>query len=112
MKDWWQIVTKLPAEMTLSALQTYVAQCEVERGFANQTSTEKCLLLGEEVGELFRAVRRQVGLATDPQSKIAEVGEELADILNYLFAIANRFDVDLAAAFASKEASNQARRWS
>jgi len=30
-----------------------------ERGFENETVLEQCLLLGEEVGELFKAVRKQ-----------------------------------------------------
>jgi NTP pyrophosphatase (non-canonical NTP hydrolase) len=104
-------MTELTIAMTLADLQSYVRDCEVQRGFSDQTSIEKCLLLGEEVGELFRAVRREVGLLTDPRSRVANVAEELADILNYLLAIANRFEVDLATAFLQKEERNQARQW-
>ena len=95
----------------MAELQHYVGLCEGERGFSGQNSLEKCLLLGEEVGELFKAVRKATGLKTDPVSPISHVGEELADILNYLLAIANRFDIDLDAAFAEKERVNRARSW-
>lgn len=96
---------------SLSQLQAYVAQAEVERGFHAQSASEKCLLLGEEVGELFKAVRKASGLAIDPHSDVGEVGSELADILNYLLAIANRYQIDLAQAFISKEEVNRGRTW-
>ena len=43
-------------EATLENLQKYVHELEVERNFINQTAIQKCLLLGEEVGEQFKAV--------------------------------------------------------
>lgn len=95
----------------IRALQDYVAKTEVERGFDRQTSLEKCLLLGEEMGELFKAVRRASGLAVDANSDAKEVGSELADILNYLLAIANRHQIDLGEAFIAKELLNRERKW-
>jgi len=102
---------ELGSDPTLAKLQTYVTQLETERGFASQTVLHKCLLLGEEVGELFKAIRRQEGLLIDEASRIGEVGDELADVLIYLLAIANRCDVDLEAAFRAKEARNHERTW-
>lgn len=104
-------MSELSQGASLGDLQAYVRRCEIERGFAEQSGLEKCLLLGEEVGELFRAVRRASGMLTDPESRTADVSEELADILNYLLAIANRFDVDLDTAFREKERTNRARSW-
>ncbi|MCX6093147.1 MAG: pyrophosphohydrolase [Candidatus Bipolaricaulota bacterium] len=101
----------LPLRGTLADFQRYVAELERERGFDDQTARDKCLLLGEEVGELFRAVRRAEGLKVDPTSRPAEVADELADCLIYLLAIANRYDVDLEAAFRAKEARNRERAW-
>ena len=95
----------------LSDLQRYVAELERERGFDDQTARDKCLLLGEEVGELFRAVRRAEGLKVDPTSRTADVADELADCLIYLCAIANRYGVDLEAAFRAKEVKNHDRTW-
>ena len=75
-------MTDLVEGSSLAALQRYVDACEYERGFSAQSVIEKCLLLGEETGELFRAVRKASGLKTDPASKAVDVGEELADMLN------------------------------
>jgi NTP pyrophosphatase (non-canonical NTP hydrolase) len=96
---------------TLADLQDYVADLERDRGFDDQTARDKCLLLGEELGELFRAVRRAEGLKVDPASRAADVADELADCLIYLCAIANRYGIDLEAAFRAKEAKNRERTW-
>ena len=96
---------------TLSEYQAYVTRLERERGFSEQSVVQKCLLLGEEVGELFKAVRKQQGLAMDRDSKVGDVADELADVFIYLCAIANRMDIDLERAFREKEAKNHQRTW-
>jgi len=96
---------------TLNDFQNYVVELENERGFINQTAVEKCLLLGEEVGELFKAVRKKQQIKIDNNSKVTTVGEELADILIYICAIANRFDINLEEAFRQKEDINKERKW-
>jgi NTP pyrophosphatase (non-canonical NTP hydrolase) len=96
---------------TLADVQRYVADLERGRGFDDQSARDKCLLLGEELGELFRAVRRAEGLKVDPTSRAADVADELADCLIYLCAIANRYGIDLEAAFRAKEAKNRERTW-
>ncbi|WP_224369951.1 MazG nucleotide pyrophosphohydrolase domain-containing protein [Hyalangium versicolor] len=96
---------------TLADLQRYVAELEVERGFQAQDVVQKALLLGEEVGELFKALRKSQGISIDPQSKVGHVSEELADILIYLCAIANRFGIQLEEAFRQKEEINSRRTW-
>lgn len=101
----------LPEKPTLQDLQKYVSEVEKIRGFSNESALEKCLLLGEEIGELYKAIRIISGIKVDPQSKHNNVAEELADILNFTLAIANRFDVDLAEAFQKKEAINNLRIW-
>lgn len=99
----------LPIGSTLTDLQRYVAGMESERGFTHRTVIEQALQLGEEVGELFKAIRKNQHLAT---AVIGSVDEELADILIYLCAIANRLGIDLAHALRSKEALNETRAWS
>ena len=96
---------------TLKNFQQYVAELETERGFSHQTIIDKCLLLGEEVGELFKAVRKSEGLAVDANSNFTEIGDELTDILIYLCAIANRKGIDLEKAFREKEEKNKRRTW-
>jgi len=96
---------------TLADFQRYVAELETERGFEDQSVRDKCLLLGEEIGELFKAVRKAEGLKIDVSSQFGTVPEELADIFIYLCAIANRYDIDLEIAFRDKEAINHQRAW-
>lgn len=95
----------------LESIQQYVRELELERGFDHQTVIEKCLLLGEEVGELFKAVRKSEQIKIDNNSKHHEVADELADILIYLCAIANRYEIDLETAFREKEEINKKRKW-
>ena len=99
------------AQATLQNIQQYVKELEVERGFDHQTVIEKCLLLGEEVGELFKAIRKSEKIKIDNNSQQHEVANELADIMIYLCAIANRYEIDLEAAFREKEEINKKRKW-
>jgi NTP pyrophosphatase (non-canonical NTP hydrolase) len=102
----------LPDNPTMKDFQAYIRQMEGERGFTDQTPVEKCLLLGEEVGELFKAVRKCSGIKMDIQTDCGSIDLELADILIYLGAIANRYDIDLEQAFRKKEEINKQRTWS
>jgi NTP pyrophosphatase (non-canonical NTP hydrolase) len=102
----------LDTQIALADLQRYVAVMEDERGFAHRTVIEQALQLGEEIGELFKAIRKNQNLATATGAIIGSVDEELADVLIYLCAIANRLDIDLADALRRKEALNETRAWS
>ena len=95
----------------LSDFQKYVTELEVERGFSDQSIIDKCLLMGEEVGELFKAVRKSEGLSIDANSTFTEIGDELTDVFIYLCAIANRKNIDLESAFRAKEEKNKQRIW-
>jgi NTP pyrophosphatase (non-canonical NTP hydrolase) len=96
---------------SLRDFQNYVIELEKERGFSNQTTIDKCLLLGEEVGELFKAVRKSEGLVIDINSNFTEISDELTDIFIYLCAIANRNNIDLEESFRAKEEKNKKRVW-
>lgn len=102
---------RLPTQPTLKALQQYVTEMEQERGFTGSSLQQQCLFLGEEVGELFKAIRKQQKLNIDHKSVVGSVDEELADILIYLCSIANRLDIDLEQAFRDKEEINKKRDW-
>jgi NTP pyrophosphatase (non-canonical NTP hydrolase) len=95
----------------LGDLQRYVAEMERERGFSQRDVVQQCLLLGEEVGELFKAVRKQTRMRTGTTSITGTVDEELADILIYVCAIANRLEISLEDALRTKEAHNETRTW-
>ena len=96
----------------LSAFQQYVRELENERGFADQNVLQKCLMLGEEVGELFKAIRKSENIKIDHNSKFSSIDEELADVLIFICSIANRYDIDLEKAFREKEEVNKQRVWS
>ncbi|MDX9694176.1 MAG: MazG nucleotide pyrophosphohydrolase domain-containing protein [Bacteroidales bacterium] len=102
---------ELKENPTLRDYQEYVKILEIQRGFTNQNVIEKCLLLGEEMGELFKSIRKATNLKTDINSKISSVNEEIADILIYLCSIANRFEIDIEEAFREKEEINKKRKW-
>jgi NTP pyrophosphatase (non-canonical NTP hydrolase) len=100
----------------MSRYQTYVHELERMHGWLDVDLVHNCFLMGEEVGELFKAVRKAERLfeeADSEQSRSARdhVGEEIVDVLNYLLAIANRLEIDLEAAFRAKNARNQTRTW-
>ena len=97
---------------TIQAFQKYVQELEQARGFNNQTAAQKGLLLGEELGELFKAMRKhEAQLRVDENSQVHDVADELADVFIYLCAIANRYNIDLEEAFRAKEEKNKARVW-
>jgi NTP pyrophosphatase (non-canonical NTP hydrolase) len=96
---------------TLRDLQAYASALEQERGFTGNSVVQQCLLLGEEVGELFKAVRKRQQMRLDAASSVGTVEGELADVLIYLCSIANRFDVDLEQALREKEEINKKRTW-
>ncbi|GGM23614.1 MazG nucleotide pyrophosphohydrolase domain-containing protein [Micromonospora yangpuensis] len=96
---------------TLPDLQRYVADMEKQRGFTDRTVLDQCLMLGEEVGELFKAVRKNQQLPIGTTSIVGSVDEELADILIFLCAVANRYGIDLGDALCRKEEHNEQRTW-
>lgn len=96
---------------SLPRIQDYVRQMEIERGLDRQDLSSQCLKLGEEVGELYRAVRKMQGQPQDPAGRTADIGDEAVDALILLMSIVNRCGIDLEEAFRAKEARNEARVW-
>ena len=96
---------------SLPRIQDYVRRMEAERGLDHQDLRSQCLKLGEEVGELCRAVRKLLGSPQDPSGRTADVGDEAVDALILLMAIANRCDINLEDAFRVKENRNESRAW-
>ncbi|RPI72921.1 MAG: pyrophosphohydrolase [Desulfobacteraceae bacterium] len=96
---------------TLQDYQNYVRELENERGFSDQSARDKCLLLGEEIGELFKSIRKAEGLSIDKNSNFKSIADEIADIFIYICSIANRYGIDMEAAFKQKEEQNKNRTW-
>ena len=113
---------ELPDDAPMARYQRYIHELEQLHGWLDVDLVHNCFLMGEEVGELFKAVRKYNRLwedaskvssdaASDADAK-TQVAEEIVDVFNYLLAIANRLDIDLEDAFRAKNARNQTRTWS
>ncbi len=106
-------MTALPERPTLKDLQLHIKKTGEERGWDKNNHLEIFLLLAEEFGELAKAVRNRTGLYAEDQirNKKDELEEEFADVLNYLFDLANCFNIDLEKAFRLKDKINAERSW-
>ena len=100
-------MTILKDNPLLKDIQEYILNSGAELGFDKLNAVQRCLMLGEEVGELFKSVRKIDGIKTDTNTKSVE--DELADALKQICAIANYFDIDLEKAFKKKEEKNIGR---
>lgn len=102
---------QLKANPTLHDLQQYVAAVAKQRGFHNDTITQRFMLLTEEVGELAKSARGLGGLKLATDSAKQNVGHEAADVLWMLLSICEILGVDLEQAFRDKDEYNKTRTW-
>lgn len=112
-----ELLATLKPEASLADLQDYVQRMVIARGFQNETPQQVMLLITEEVGELAKTLRKSAGIKNDTAkaasnngSKTA-IGDEMADVLLYLLALANACKIDLTTALRHKEEENARRRW-
>lgn len=89
---------------TIKHLQKYIAYKIEKRGFSDETVHERLLLLTEEVGELVKACRKITGMNCDTKRKITvNVGEEITDVINMVFAVGIKLGLDIESEFLKKE---------
>ena len=103
----------LPENPSMRDFQDFVYGLEAFHGWLDVDLVHNCFLMGEEVGELFKAIRKHLKYYEENQGSGGDdnVAEEIVDVLNYLLAIANRLDIDVEAAFRAKNARNLERIW-
>lgn len=103
----------LPQKSSLFDYQTYIKQIGIERGWDKNSHLEIFLLLTEEIGELAKAVRNKTGLYAEQNAAkhTLELEDEFADVLNYIFDLANCFNINLDKAFVQKDKKNAQRIW-
>ncbi len=94
----------------LDDLQRYVAEMEEERGFSHCDVVQQCRQLGDEVGKLFKPVRKRKKMRIGATYAVDTVDEEIADVLIFLCVIANRLE-RIDDALRKKEALNETRTW-
>ena len=96
----------------IQELQEYVAHKIKERGFDDEGLHERLLLLVEEVGELVKTTRKMSGMYVDEKRETANnAGEEIADVLNMIFAVADKLGIDVASELKKKEAAIDKRTY-
>ncbi len=106
-------MAQLPQKLTLRELQDYIKTIADERGWDKNNHLEIFLLLSEEIGELAKAIRNKIGLYAEQTKELnnEELELEFADVLNYLFDLANCFNINLEDAFRKKDKINSERIW-
>jgi len=89
--------------MPLKTLQQQVDDWIKQYGVRYFNELTNMAILTEEVGEVARIMARRYGEQSEKETdKSKDLGEELADVLFVLTAIANQTGVDLQAAWEQK----------
>ena len=109
-----ELFENLKSNSTLPDIQNYIEKILQLRGLSNQTVRDKLLLLTEEVGELTKAVRKNLsGASIDPDriNNYDSVESEIADVLIVLISVANVLKIDVFKSLKDKEKVNINRKW-
>ena len=116
MKDTQQeLLKELSSKSSLNEIQSYIKSIMEIRGFNKEKSSDKILLLVEEVGELAKAIRkneRKLGIDKTKEYNYSSIESEIADVFIVLLSICDILNIDLFKAFLGKEEENIKRTWS
>lgn len=94
----------MDGRITIKYLQSYIRQ----KDFQPELLKDYFLKLSEEVGELSRAMRK--GLKAQNAEDIkGTIDEELWDVIYYVIAIANIYDIDLEQVIKNKVQMSEAK---
>lgn len=96
----------------LKDLQAYAHKMFIARGFEDEDPAQQMVVLMEEVGELARAIRKEVGMKFSNTTTQSNLADEIADVQIVLLNLASTLDVDVVSAVIAKEQINRARTWS
>ena len=110
-----ELLKKLSNQSSISEIQSYIKKVMEVRGFNKEKSSDKILLLVEEVGELAKAIRRnesKLGIDKTKEYNYSSVESEIADVFIVLLSICDILNIDLLKAFLNKEEENIKRIWS
>ena len=109
------LLKKLSKENSINEIQSYIKKIMEIRGFNKEKSSDKILLLVEEVGELAKAIRKnesKLGIDKTKEYNYSSVESEVADVFIVLLSICDILNIDLFKAFLEKEEENIKRTWS
>jgi len=110
-----ELLKKLSNESSINEIQSYIKEVMQIRGFNKEKSSDKILLLVEEVGELAKAIRKNennLGIDKTKEYNYSSIESEIADVFIVLLSICDILNVDLLKAFLNKEEENIKRIWS
>ena len=94
----------MDGKISIRYLQDYIKQKDCKP----ELLKDYFLKLSEEVGELSRAIRKDLRAPNSEDIK-GSVEEELWDVIYYAIALANIYEVDLEQIIKRKEEMNQSR---
>ena len=110
-----ELLKKLSNESSINEIQSYIKEVMEIRGFNKEKSSDKILLLVEEVGELAKAIRKNennLGIDKTKEYNYSSIESEIADVFIVLLSICDILNIDLLKAFLNKEEENIKRIWS
>ena len=110
-----ELLKKLSNESSINEIQSYIKKVMEVRGFNKEKSSDKILLLVEEVGELAKAIRKNesnLGIDKTKEYNYSSIESEIADVFIVLLSICDILNIDLLKAFLNKEEENIKRIWS
>ena len=110
-----ELLKKLTDKSSINEIQSYIKKVMEVRGFNKEKSSDKILLLVEEVGELAKAIRKNennLGIDKTKEYNYSSIESEIADVFIVLLSICDILNVDLLKAFLNKEEENIKRIWS
>lgn len=110
-----ELLKKLSDKSSINEIQSYIKKVMEVRGFNKEKSSDKILLLVEEVGELAKAIRkneRKLGIDKTKEYNYSSIESEIADVFIVLLSICDILNMDLLKVFLEKEEENVKRTWS
>ena len=109
-----ELLKKLTDKSSINEIQSYIKEVMQIRGFNKEKSSDKILLLVEEVGELAKAIRKNennLGIDETKEYNYSSIESEIADVFIVLLSICDILNIDLLKAFLNKEEENIKRIW-
>ena len=110
-----ELLKKLTDKSSINEIQSYIKEVMQIRGFNKEKSSDKILLLVEEVGELAKAIRKNennLGIDKTKEYNYSSIESEIADVFIVHLSICDILNIDLLKAFLNKEEENIKRIWS
>ena len=110
-----ELLKKLSDKSSINEIQSYIKEVMEIRGFNKEKSSDKILLLVEEVGELAKAIRKnekKLGIDKTKEYNYSSIESEIADVFIVLLSICDILNIDLLKVFLEKEEENIKRTWS